>query len=226
MIRVDDERVLTAFYFSLFDTLVADTLEQATRIAYGRQRFRVVSLTGDVIEVHGTMTGGGKSQIRGKIGETVKTKTAVKDTSFSGPGGEDIEQMQVKAQDMHSRICYLQQEQGELEKRVGELRQSLRAKETQLKRFSIDVNSYAQQIPLLEQQTEEQRLVMEQTRSDPKKVAELGKLIEEKKKVFEKTPRSLRIKSRSFRRISQPSPMLKSNPSKNRLMICASRLRN
>lgn len=36
LIRVEDERVLPAFYYSLQDTLVAQDLDQATRIAYGR----------------------------------------------------------------------------------------------------------------------------------------------------------------------------------------------
>lgn len=36
LIRVEDDRVLPAFYYGLQDTLVAHDLDQATRIAYGR----------------------------------------------------------------------------------------------------------------------------------------------------------------------------------------------
>lgn len=53
LIRIEDERVKTAFYFALRDTLVANNLEQASRIAYGAQRYRVVSLGGDMIETTG-----------------------------------------------------------------------------------------------------------------------------------------------------------------------------
>lgn len=53
LIRVEDDRVKTAFYFSLGNTLVADDLEQASRIAYGAQRYRVVTLKGDLIETTG-----------------------------------------------------------------------------------------------------------------------------------------------------------------------------
>jgi len=50
---VEDERVRPAFYFALRDTLVANDLDQATRIAYGQQRFRVVTLDGQLIELAG-----------------------------------------------------------------------------------------------------------------------------------------------------------------------------
>ena len=49
LIRVKDERVKPAFYYGLRNTLVADTLEQATRIGYGRTRFRIVTLKGTYI---------------------------------------------------------------------------------------------------------------------------------------------------------------------------------
>lgn len=61
---MSDDRVRLAFYFALKDTLVADTIEDATRISNGGklQRFRVVTLKGEVVETTGTMTGGGNSQ--------------------------------------------------------------------------------------------------------------------------------------------------------------------
>jgi len=55
LVRVKDECFLPVFYFALRDTLVADDLEQATRIAYGRTRHRVVTLSGQLIETSGTM---------------------------------------------------------------------------------------------------------------------------------------------------------------------------
>lgn len=53
LVRVQDEAVLPAFYYALQNTLVASDLEQATRIAYGRSRFRVVTLGGELIEQSG-----------------------------------------------------------------------------------------------------------------------------------------------------------------------------
>lgn len=53
LVHIEDERVKTAFYFALRDTLVAKDLEQASRIAYGAQRYRVVTVGGDIIETTG-----------------------------------------------------------------------------------------------------------------------------------------------------------------------------
>jgi len=53
LVRVKDDNLLPVFYFALRDTLVANDLEQATRIAYGKTRHRVVTLTGQLIETSG-----------------------------------------------------------------------------------------------------------------------------------------------------------------------------
>ena len=36
LIKVEDPKIANAFFFAVRNTLVADTLEQATRIAYGK----------------------------------------------------------------------------------------------------------------------------------------------------------------------------------------------
>lgn len=186
LIRVEDDRLHAVFYFSLRDTLVADNLDQATRIAYGKRRFRVVSLGGDVIELSGTMSGGGRVQFRGKMGTKVKTKTANLNTSLNQSTSEDLAQIQERAHEVQSEINYLQQMQGEKETRLNHLRQDLRKKEIEYKKLKTDVVTYAQQIPALEQQLEKQRKVMEETRSDPVRVAELEEIIKTRKKTFER----------------------------------------
>ena len=70
LVKVGNENLMTAFYAELRNTLVADNLEQASRIAYGQQRNRVVTLKGELIEVTGTMSGGGRPQ-KGRMGTKV-----------------------------------------------------------------------------------------------------------------------------------------------------------
>uniref|UniRef100_A0A8D0A2S5 Structural maintenance of chromosomes protein n=2 Tax=Sander lucioperca TaxID=283035 RepID=A0A8D0A2S5_SANLU len=54
MVRVKDESVRPAFYFALRDTLVAQDMEQATRMAFQKdKRWRVVTLKGQIIEMAG-----------------------------------------------------------------------------------------------------------------------------------------------------------------------------
>lgn len=54
LVKVEDEKVRLAFYFALRDTLVANDLEEATRVAFQYdQRWRVVTLKGQIIEQSG-----------------------------------------------------------------------------------------------------------------------------------------------------------------------------
>jgi len=54
MVRVKDEGLRPVFYFALRDTLVAQDMEQATRMAFQKdRRWRVVTLKGQIIEMAG-----------------------------------------------------------------------------------------------------------------------------------------------------------------------------
>ncbi|KAF8072407.1 SMC4 [Scenedesmus sp. PABB004] len=62
LVRPSDPKLRLAFWYALRNTLVADSLEQASRIAYGsrdRRFARVVTLQGQLIAESGTMSGGG-----------------------------------------------------------------------------------------------------------------------------------------------------------------------
>ena len=54
-----------AFFKAIGNTLVANDMDQANRIAFGRQRWRVVTLAGGVIETSGAMSGGGSHVSKG-----------------------------------------------------------------------------------------------------------------------------------------------------------------
>lgn len=61
--------VRTAFYYALRDTLVADTLDVATREAFKpTRRSRVVTLAGELVEPSGAMSGGGSGAPRFRLG--------------------------------------------------------------------------------------------------------------------------------------------------------------
>jgi structural maintenance of chromosome 4 len=60
LVKVKNSKLANAFYFALRDTLVASDLKTATSIAYGSVRRRVVTISGELIEASGVMSGGGK----------------------------------------------------------------------------------------------------------------------------------------------------------------------
>ncbi|KAL6610433.1 hypothetical protein ACP70R_040402 [Stipagrostis hirtigluma subsp. patula] len=73
LVKVKDERLKLAFFAALGNTVVANDLDQATRIAYGpaHEFRRVVTLNGELFERSGTMSGGGNRQ-SGKMGSTIR----------------------------------------------------------------------------------------------------------------------------------------------------------
>ncbi|KAJ3016893.1 hypothetical protein HKX48_003806 [Thoreauomyces humboldtii] len=66
LIKPKHARYAPAFYQGLRDTLVALDLKEAEQLSYGQsKRYRVVTLDGQLIDVSGTMSGGGKKVQRG-----------------------------------------------------------------------------------------------------------------------------------------------------------------
>jgi structural maintenance of chromosome 4 len=66
LIKPKEPRFAPAFYKGVGNTLVADNLDQANRIAFGSQRrWRVVTLSGQLIDSSGTMSGGGNHVAKG-----------------------------------------------------------------------------------------------------------------------------------------------------------------
>ncbi|SCU87271.1 LAFA_0E05732g1_1 [Lachancea sp. 'fantastica'] len=65
LVKPHNEKFRNAFYSVLRDTLVADNLGEANRVAYGKQRFRVVTLDGKMIDLSGAMSGGGNYRASG-----------------------------------------------------------------------------------------------------------------------------------------------------------------
>ncbi|XP_050294355.1 structural maintenance of chromosomes protein 4 isoform X2 [Anthonomus grandis grandis] len=176
LIKVQDERVKTAFYYGLRDTLVANDLDQASRIAYGARRYRVVTLTGDLIETTGTMSGGGKRVLRGRMGQSVAV-TNVDPT--------EIQNLEQEVQRMEQRVRELRQRQAALETKINELQPALRQMQIDLEKYTRELNSLKQQQPNIARQMKEQEVKSKSIKADANQVKKLTKIVEEKKAEYE-----------------------------------------
>ena len=73
MIKPNDPKFYDAFYYGLKNTLVAPNIDAATQIAYHLdRRYRVVTLDGELIELSGTIAGGGKPRSGGMSSKVVQ----------------------------------------------------------------------------------------------------------------------------------------------------------
>ncbi|KAI8498795.1 Structural maintenance of chromosomes protein 4, partial [Branchiostoma belcheri] len=126
LVKVKDEKVLPAFYYALRDTLVADNLDQATRCAFqGSQRYRVVTLTGQIIDVAGTMTGGGTKVIKGRMGSSVVS---------------DFDPREVE--NMENKLARLSQEAQQLKERKHGLEETVQRLERELTKIKMDQKKF------------------------------------------------------------------------------------
>ncbi|RWW19735.1 hypothetical protein GW17_00016185 [Ensete ventricosum] len=98
-----DEKLKLAFFAALGNTVVAEDLDQATRIAYGRdQEFRrVVTLEGALFEKSGTMSGGGSRPLGGKMGTSIPVSISGEDAANAE---EELSQLVGQLNSLRQRI--------------------------------------------------------------------------------------------------------------------------
>ena len=169
LIKVEDERVLPAFYYGLQDTLVAQDLDQATRIAYGSIRYRVVTLKGELIELSGTMSGGGRTVFRGRMGQKVVRNE---------PSNTDIEKLQSQLDTVFEECNKLRAKQKPLEEQVHVLTSGLKDMKINEQKFNIEVQTLSEQEPSLRTQLKAQEKTVANAVTDSKKVMQLQKVVD------------------------------------------------
>lgn len=193
LIKVEDEQVLPAFYYGLQDTLVAQDLDQATRIAYGKTRYRVVTLKGELIELSGTMSGGGRTVLRGRMGQKVVR---------SEPSNADIEKLQSQLDVVFEECNSLRAKQQPLEQQIHVLTTALQDMKVDRQKFSIEVQTLREQEPSLQAQLKAQKKKTADSISDPKKVAQLRQALDAAKLHLDEVKESSASVEREVERIN------------------------
>uniref|UniRef100_A0A673GJX3 Structural maintenance of chromosomes protein 4 n=1 Tax=Sinocyclocheilus rhinocerous TaxID=307959 RepID=A0A673GJX3_9TELE len=165
MVRVKDESVRPAFYFALRDTLVARDLEQATRVAFQKdKRWRVVTLQGQIIEQAGTMTGGGGRVMKGRMGSSLCA---------------DVTQEQL------TQLQDWQQRKHQLEEKVHNARRELRDMKNTLEKYTATIQSLTEQELHLKTQIKDLEANVISAAPDKAKQKQMEKSLEVYRKDFE-----------------------------------------
>lgn len=174
LVKVKDESIRPVFYFALRDTLVAENLDQATRIGLqGNRRYRVVTLKGELVDMSGTMSGGGRP-IKGKMGQAV-----VEDNAGL------LEQLMGQLSALESRVKDFHERRNILEDKVNVLRKDFTASKHALQKFQVEVKGLKQQHSSLTPQLSEQKETVAKAAPDKKKLAQLEKTVATNKKEFD-----------------------------------------
>ncbi|XP_012663268.1 structural maintenance of chromosomes protein 4 [Otolemur garnettii] len=171
LVKVKDEQIRQAFYFALRDTLVADNLDQATRVAYQRdRRWRVVTLQGQIIEQSGTMTGGGSKVMKGRMGSSVLVEVSE----------EEVNKMGLQFEKDSKKSLQIEEQKVHLEEAVVKLRHSEREMRNTLEKFTASIQRLTEQEEYLNVQVKELEANVLATAPDKKK----QKLLEENVSAF------------------------------------------
>ncbi|KAK8749380.1 hypothetical protein OTU49_015814 [Cherax quadricarinatus] len=176
LVRMNDDRVKTAFYYALRDTLVAADLDQASRIAYGRVRHRVVTLKGELIEPSGTMSGGGRSVLRGRMG---------KQATVVNVDPREVECVQVEVDKLTKQAGQLRTERAQLEDSVQQLTKDLKTVKLNIQKYKMEVDAAQQQLVSFQEQKVKQEEKVQSVKPDLTKMKKMEKNIEEKMKVHQ-----------------------------------------
>ncbi|XP_029636692.1 structural maintenance of chromosomes protein 4 [Octopus sinensis] len=176
LVKIKDSTIAPAFYFALRDTLVAKDLDQATRIAYGKTRYKVVTLQGALIDISGTISGGGNTVLKGRMGSSVIEEIDPKEL-------EKAEKALVKLTDETANI---RQKKNKLESYIQELEDSLKLNNICLQKYSMEVKALSEQEITLTQQIVVQKEKVKSAAPDKAEVDNLQKKVEKLKSIYEK----------------------------------------
>ncbi|XP_049659667.1 structural maintenance of chromosomes protein 4 isoform X2 [Accipiter gentilis] len=176
LVEVEDEKVRLAFYFALRDTLVANNLEEATRIAFRKEkRWRVVTLQGQIIEQSGTMTGGGGRVMKGRMGSSV-----IMDVSE-----EEVNKMESQLQKDSKKAVQYEEEKSQLEEAIRNLSQDIQKMRNTLEKYTASIQSLSEQEIHLKTQVKELEAKVIAAAPDKNKQKELEKILNSYKKDYE-----------------------------------------
>lgn len=146
LIKPKDPRFAPAFYKGVFNTLVAEDLVQAQRIGYGKKRWRVVTLAGQLIDPSGTMSGGGTKVSRGGM----SSKFAADQVAPEVVARYEQESAQAEA-----NFANFQSERRAVESEVAALRKRLPEIEIAMEKIELDVQTGAKRIAEAERRLKE-----------------------------------------------------------------------
>ena len=155
LVNLREPKYAPAFYHAMRDTLVSDTLESAKKLAFssGPRRNRVVTLVGEVIDIAGTMSGGGKTVARGGM-KASRPGSAIGDVDVATLRAWDKELKETRDQitKLRSMVDSLESKAKSLDKEAQAVDDSVPQLQMEAEAAERAVQDTAKALPLLKKQ--------------------------------------------------------------------------
>ncbi|XP_022172388.1 structural maintenance of chromosomes protein 4 [Myzus persicae] len=185
-IKILDQRFRLTFYSGLYDTLLAEDLEQARRIAFGTQtRYRVVTYKGDLIDQSGIMSGGGRP-IKGKIGpQEIRSRYATGNSSLVSQN--EVENLDKTAKDLEIKLRETQSNIFDFQANIDQNLRQIEDLNIIVKECSSRINAWKEKENQLKNMIETQKLIIIKKKTDPIAVANKKSEIQEAEKELQES---------------------------------------
>lgn len=167
LVKPKDAKFAPAFYSVMQNTLVAKDLEHANRIAYGARRWRVVTLDGQLIDVSGTMSGGGTRVARGGM-----SSKQVADTSR-----EQVAKLEGDLEETERKFLVFQEKQRNIESMMREKTEEIPRIDTKIQKITLEIESASRGLADAQRRVKELGAEHKPSKTDADQAAALEKQI-------------------------------------------------
>ncbi|KAL8695252.1 MAG: hypothetical protein Q9218_000290 [Villophora microphyllina] len=165
-----------AFFSVLQNTLVAKDLEQANRIAYGARRWRVVTLDGQLIDVSGTMSGGGTRVARGGMSSKLVAETTK----------EHVSKLEVDRDSLEKDFQAFRGRQQELEAALKDLTDRIPRIEIEIQKANLEIESIGRNLADTERSLSELAATQRPSNADDTRITTLERQLSKLSKEVDK----------------------------------------
>ena len=167
LVKPKDKKFATAFYSVMQNTLVAQDLQQANRIAYGTKRWRVVTLDGQLIDVSGTMSGGGTRVAKGAMSSKLAADTTK----------DQVQKLETERDDLEKQFNAFLEKQRELEASLREKQEEIPQIETAIQKLNLEVENCSRNLVDVEKRVQDLVTELSNASTDESQVKGLEKQI-------------------------------------------------
>ncbi|KNC53172.1 SMC4 protein [Thecamonas trahens ATCC 50062] len=159
LITPSSPEVAPAFFYATKNTLVADSLDAATSVAFaGDRRFRVVTLDGQLIDTSGTMSGGGSRASSGAMLTSATASSAsaaaAAAAAASVVSAADVAAAEAELKTKSSQLAALRAEMESLKRRSYKVATKVSTLETSISKLEMDLAASTAAEPVLKAQIE------------------------------------------------------------------------
>ncbi|EEP81339.1 hypothetical protein UREG_06204 [Uncinocarpus reesii 1704] len=167
LVKPVDPKFSPAFYSVLQNTLVARDLEQANKIAYGARRWRVVTLDGQLIDLSGTMSGGGTRVARG----------AMSSKRVAEVSKDQVLKLDAERDHMEKRFHSFQEKQRQLETLLRDKQEEIPKLNTTMQKLRLEIESAGRNLADAKRRVKELAAELKPSNNDDTRAGPLEKRI-------------------------------------------------